>query len=134
MPESCLYCISVSVEVPRTVRDDTAYLGVRNDRVDAAIASSRLATGSAMAYSNSYRFALILIGPVTTDTASLDHFGGLVFNKLNLKAEESIIGRLFERSKHCRQISVQRFREYYLGKQPTGIYVASHTALYLGAK
>lgn len=78
MPESCLYCVSVSFEVPRTVLDNTAYLAVRNDRVDTAIASSRLATGSAMAYSNSYRLAFILVGPVTADTASFDHNGGLV--------------------------------------------------------
>ena len=31
-----------------------------------------------MAYGNSYRFALILVGPVTADTASFDHIGGLV--------------------------------------------------------
>jgi len=31
-----------------------------------------------MAYGNSYRLALILEGPVTADTASFDHIGGLV--------------------------------------------------------
>lgn len=42
-------------------------------------ATSRFATGPAMAHSNSYRFALVLVGPITTDTASFDHIGGLLF-------------------------------------------------------
>jgi hypothetical protein len=31
-----------------------------------------------MAYGNSYRFAFILVGPVSADTASFDHIGSLV--------------------------------------------------------
>ena len=48
---------------------------------------------------------------------------------LNLKAEGSIAGRLLEGLNYCRRISVQQSREHYFGKQPNGIYVASHTAL-----
>lgn len=79
-------------------------MAVRYDRIDTAIGTSRFATGSAMAYGDSYRLALILVGPVTTDTASFDHIGGLLSE--DWKAKRTIAGRLCQRLNHCSQINV----------------------------
>jgi hypothetical protein len=76
VPESCLNYPTVSrVEaVPYIL--EVLYLVARDDRVDATIATSGFAAGTAMAYSSGYRISFILVGPIATDTASLNHFEG----------------------------------------------------------
>jgi hypothetical protein len=74
VPESCLNCPTVSkVEaVPDVLKN--LYLFARDDGVDATIATRGLAAGTAMAHSSGYRISVILVRPVATDTASLNHF------------------------------------------------------------
>ena len=45
-----------------------------------------------MAHSNSYRFTLILVGPVTTDAASFDHIGGLVLVESEMLRSQLLAG------------------------------------------
>jgi hypothetical protein len=74
VPESCLNYPTVSkVETAKDILEDV-YLVARDDGVDAAVATSGFAAGTAMAYSSGYRISVILVGPVATNTASLDHF------------------------------------------------------------
>jgi hypothetical protein len=74
VPESCLNYPTVSkVEAATDILEDL-YLVARDNGVDATVATSGFATGTAMAYSSGYRITIILVGPVATDTASLDHF------------------------------------------------------------
>lgn len=100
---------------------DDYHLTVCYDRVDTAIGTSRFATGSAMAYSNSYRLALILVGPVTTDTASFDHIGACCLR----------IGRLREKLLvYLARDDITAVRSMYsqdasIGKQTAATYVGS---------
>jgi hypothetical protein len=74
VPESCLNYPTVSkVEAAKDILEDV-YLVARDDGVDATIATRGLAAWTAMAHSSGYRISVILVGPVATDTASLDHF------------------------------------------------------------
>jgi hypothetical protein len=121
-------CLSVLRPFERSLND--IHLAVRYDRVDTAIGASRFATGSAMAYSNSYRFAFVLVGPVTADTASFDHIGGLLFD--DLKAERTIAGRLCRRLNYSSRINV--FAGSFHRKADCCYLCCQHTAVfYLGA-
>jgi hypothetical protein len=74
VPESCLNYPTVSkVEAAKDILEDV-YLVARDDGVDATITTRGLAAWTAMAHSSGYRISVILVGPVATDTASLDHF------------------------------------------------------------
>jgi hypothetical protein len=81
VPESCLNCATVRKMEALSAISVDLYLVVRDDRVDAAIGTCSLAAGTAMAYSNGYRISVVLVSPVTTNTAALDHFEGSLIGR-----------------------------------------------------
>lgn len=54
------------------------YLVFRHDAVGAAIDTGCLTAGNTVAYCYGYCISLVLVGPVAADTASFDHFEGMI--------------------------------------------------------